>query len=330
MVPALGKVIDRVLNARETGRAVVLAFGAHLVKNGLGPLVARLVEEGWITHLATNGAGLIHDWEYAFQGQSEEDVRTHVAAGCFGTWDETGRYTHLAVLAGAVNGRGYGESIGFFIENDGCEMPDREVLAESLRRWTERMEDDPVAPARAELLQAMVRFELPSGRLWVPHPHKQFSVAASAFRLGVPLTVHPGIGYDIIYNHPMANGAALGRAAGIDYRIFAASVEKIDVSGVFLSVGSAVMAPQIFEKAVSFANNIRLQDERPPLAPFIAVNDIVDVDWDWGAGEPSPDNPAYYVRFCKSFSRMGGEMQYLGGDNRVFLHNLFHGLRARK
>ena len=162
----------------------------------------------------------------------------------------------------------------------------------------------------------------------VSHPHKQFSVAANAFRLGVPLTVHPGICYDIVYNHPMANGAALGRAAGIDYGIFSASVEKIGESGVFLSVGSAVMAPQVFEKAMSFANNVRLQSQRPPLAPFIGINDIVEVDWNWEQGEPPADDPAYYVRFCKSFSRMGGQMQYLAGDNRVFLHNLHHRLNA--
>lgn len=328
MEKTLDEVAERVVKARKNSCSIVLAFGAHLVKNGLSPLVSRLVDEGWVTHLATNGAGLIHDWEYAFQGQSEEDVRTHVAEGCFGTWDETGRNTHLAVLVGAVEGMGYGESLGSFVENDGCEIPDRQSLAESLRRWAEHVEDDALAPARAELLQATERFDIPAGRLSVIHPHKRFSVAANAFRLGVPLTVHPGIGYDIIYNHAMANGGALGRAAGVDYGIFAANVEKIGESGVFLSVGSAVMAPQVFEKAMSFANNLRLQRGDKPLAPFIAVNDIVDVDWDWQEGEPPPDNPAYYVRFCKSFSRMGGLMRYLAGDNRAFLHNLYHRLRS--
>ena len=110
----------------------MLAYGAHLVKNGLGPVVARLVQEGWVTHLATNGAGTIHDWEYAYGGRSEEDVRAQVAAGCFGTWDETGRYIHLAVLAGAVEGMGYGESLGRFIAEDGCNLPDPAALAATL------------------------------------------------------------------------------------------------------------------------------------------------------------------------------------------------------
>ena len=70
---------DRIRTARRRNAAVILAYGAHLVKNGLGPMVGRMLEAGWITHLATNGAGTIHDWEYAFQGRSEEDVAANVA-----------------------------------------------------------------------------------------------------------------------------------------------------------------------------------------------------------------------------------------------------------
>jgi len=59
----------------------MIAFGAHTIKNGLGPVLIRLMEEGWVTLLATNGAGIIHDWEFAFQGASSEDVRTNVELG---------------------------------------------------------------------------------------------------------------------------------------------------------------------------------------------------------------------------------------------------------
>ena len=62
----------------------------------------RLIERGWVTHLATNGAGTIHDWELAFLGRTEESVKKNVATGTFGTWDETGRNIHLALLAGAL------------------------------------------------------------------------------------------------------------------------------------------------------------------------------------------------------------------------------------
>ncbi len=326
MAPAIAETVDAIRHAREQGSAVMLAYGAHLVKNGLGPVVARLLETGWITHLATNGAGTIHDWEYAYGGRSEEDVRANVAAGCFGTWDETGRYIHLAVLAGATIGIGYGEALGQFIAEDGCTLPDRATLAAALTAWTREPIDDPLMPARAELLQTMIRDEMPAGFHPVAHTYKNFSLTYAAYRARVPLTVHPGIGYDITCNNPAANGAVLGRGADADYRVFAHSVKQLE-NGVFLSVGSAIMAPQVFEKAASFANNLRRQEGLGPIQPFILVNDLAAVDWDWRKGEPPQDDPAYYLRFCKSFSRMGGQTVYAGGDNKVLLTNLWTALR---
>ena len=322
MAPAIERVAERMRAARDAGDAVILAYGAHLVKNGLAPVVARLLERGWITHLATNGAGVIHDWEYAFQGRSEEDVRENVAVGEFGTWDETGRCTHIAVLAGAVDGIGYGESLGRFILDDGCRIPDREELQKLLATWIAAPVDDSLMPARAELLQVMTRWDIPAGSYVVEHPFKGSSLTAEAARLNVPLTVHPGIGYDIVYNHPMANGAALGRGAHIDYQTVVDSVGQLGDNGVVLSVGSAVMAPQVMEKAVSAANNLRIGRGLGPLSPLFAVNDLVPIQWDWSRGEPPIDSPAYYARFCKSFSRLGGEMLYLAGDNRIFMQNL--------
>ena len=317
----LDEIVAQIRRARQAGAAVILAYGAHLVKNGLGPLVGQLASAGWITHLATNGAGTIHDWEYAFLGRSEEDVRTHVAAGRFGSWDETSRYIHLAVLCGALEAMGYGEALGRFIVDQGCQLPDPAALAAQLRAWTQHPGEDALMPARAELLQFMRRFGLSAGTVSVPHPHNSASLTAAAYRSRVPLTVHPGIGYDIIYNHPMANGAALGRGADIDFSVFCAGVAQLD-NGVFLSVGSAVMAPQIFEKALSAANNLRRQEGQNPIQPFIVVNDLAPINWDWSQGEPPPSNPAYYLRFCKSFSRMGGQMRYVCADNRLLVHHL--------
>ena len=323
MRTAIEEVALRIRAARDSGRAVVLAYGAHLVRNGLGPILIRMMEQGWITHIATNGAGTIHDWEYAYHGRSEEDVRSNVAAGCFGTWDETGRYIHLALLAGAIEGMGYGESLGRFIVEDGCDLPTIEMLQKDLARWATSPLDDPSMPARAELLQVMARFELSSGPTEVIHPHKSLSLTAAAYRLRIPLTVHPGIGYDIIYNHPISNGAVIGRGADIDYRIFVDSVTNLD-GGVFMSVGSAIMAPQVFEKAISVANNLRRQEGDGPIQPYILVNDLAEIEWDWSQGEPPADDPAYYLRFCKSFSRMGGQMRYVSGDNRTMLGHLYH------
>ncbi|MBC8097464.1 MAG: hypothetical protein H7Y43_16790, partial [Akkermansiaceae bacterium] len=316
----------KISGAKNKNASVILMYGAHLIKNGAQQIVNSLIEGGWVTHLATNGAGTIHDWELSFLGRTEESVRQNVATGTFGTWDETGRYIHLALLSGALREEGYGRSLGRFIEEDGVTLPSTTGLEDALRREPSH----PLSPARAELLQSMLVHKLPDGRIWVNHPWKQTSILANAFRHNVPFTVHPGIGYDIISNHPMFNGAAIGRAAGIDFRLFSSSVEKLD-GGVVLSVGSAIMAPQVFEKSLSCVNNLRLPAGRKIVQDHsFYVVDIQDGgNWDWSQGEPSKNNPAYYLRFCKSFDRMGGTMKYVQSDNVVFLHHLLRTLENR-
>ncbi len=310
--------------ARQKNSSVILFYGAHLVKNGGQKIVGELIERGLVSHLATNGAGIIHDWELAFHGRTEESVKTNVATGTFGTWDETGRNIHLAILAGALRGEGFGQSVGRFIVEDGVTLP----AIESLEKLFREEPSNPLTPARAELLVEMREHKLPSGRIEVKHPWKDSSIIAAAFRKGIPFTVHPGIGYDIIANHPMFNGAAIGRAADLDFRQLGGSVENLD-GGVVLSVGSAIMAPQVFEKIASCVNNLRLQAGKKILRDHsMFVVDIQDGgNWDWSKGEPPKNSPAYYLRFCKSFSRMGGEMKYVQCDNIAFLHQLLHLLK---
>jgi hypothetical protein len=316
---------DRIQAARRQGSGVILIYGAHLLRNGTAQIVDRMLARGWITHLATNGAGSIHDWEYAWLGRSTESVRANVATGTFGSWDETGRNIHLALLAGSMRGEGYGAALGRFITEDGTTLPDPAELEQAIRAEPSH----PLTPARAEALLAIQTYRLPTGRIDVSHGWKHASILASAFRHGVPMTVHPGIGYDIIANHPMFNGAVIGRGGAEDFRLFCGSVETLD-HGVVLSIGSAIMGPQVFEKSLSCANNLRLQEGRPIVAGHtIYVVDLQDGGgWDWSRGEPPKTNPAYYLRFCKSYARMGGEMHYLQCDNAAFLHNLYHRIVA--
>jgi hypothetical protein len=319
----IGAMIDAIRSARAAGAPVILMYGAHLIRNGAVPLLTGLMEAGFIQHLATNGAGTIHDWEYAWLGRSTEGVEENVAAGTFGTWDETGRNIHLALMAGALQGLGYGQSLGKFIHEDGCDLPEPETLAQIVGQFPA----DPMAGACCELLSSMARHGLAAGRHSVTHAWKHASLLAQAWRLGVPVTVHPGIGYDIISCHPMFNGAVIGRAAAHDFRSFAGAVEALD-GGVVLSIGSAIMAPQVFEKSLSCAHNLRFQQGRGPVSGHsIYVVDLQDGGgWDWTHGEPPKTNPAYYLRFCKSFSRMGGSMQYLQCDNATLVHHLHHAL----
>jgi hypothetical protein len=313
----------RVVNARARGSSVMLIYGAHLLRNGASLILEQMMSRGWITHLATNGAGTIHDWEFSWHGRSSESVENNVATGTFGTWSETGRNIHLALFAGGLAGEGYGRSLGRFITEDGISLPTAESLEQAVRNEPLH----PLTPARADLLRAMTMHGLAPGRHEMMHRWKHGSIIANAFRHGVPLTVHPGIGYDIIANHPMFNGAVIGRAAEMDFRQFGAAVEGLD-EGVVLSIGSAIMGPQVFEKSLSCVNNLRLQAGRPVVKDHtIYVVDLQDGgQWDWTQGEPPKTSAAYYLRFCKSYSRMGGLMQYAQCDNLAFVHNLYHEL----
>jgi hypothetical protein len=323
--PEIQKHLDScakaVQQARQRGSAVILMYGAHLLRNGAALILEEMMAKGWLTHLATNGAGTIHDWEYAWFGRSTESVRANVATGTFGAWDETGRSIMTALLAGgASNGFGYGKSLGKFIAEDGIDVPSPEELRLQIRANP----DHPLTGARADLLKA----DLPAGRVQMTHRWKQASILAQAYRHEIPMTVHPGIGYDIIANHPLFDGAVVGRAATTDFRLLGDSVDNLD-GGVLLSVGSAIMAPQVFEKTLSCVNNLRLQDGRKPVEGHsLYVVDLQDGgNWDWTAGEPPKTNAAYYLRFCKSFARMGGAMHYIQADNLAFVHNLLHALR---
>jgi hypothetical protein len=227
------------------------------------------------------------------------------------------------MLVGALRGEGFGKSVGRLVAEDGVTLPSTTELEKFLRDEPA----NPLSPARAELLLAMNQHSLPAGRITVAHPHRETCILAQAFHHDVPLTVHPGIGYDIISNHPMFNGAAIGRAAQLDFAQFGGAVERLD-GGVVLSVGSAIMGPQVFEKSLSCVNNLRLQASRPIVRDhtFFVVDLADGGGWDWTHGEPPKTNPAYYLRFCKSFARMGGTMNYAQCDNVNFLHHLLNQL----
>lgn len=318
------EAVERLRLAREKNASRMLAIGAHTIKNGLGPVLIRLMELGWITHLATNGAGIIHDWEFAFQGESSEDVRANVAVGQFGIWEETGRYINLALAVGAFENKGYGESVGSMIHNEGVQIPSedeiRAIVQEYEKNGAER------TAAALDLLEVIEKFGLPPGWLSIPFPYKKYCVQAAAYRLGVPFTGHPMIGHDIIYTHPMNHGAAVGRTALRDFLAFAHSVNNLEY-GVYLSVGSAVMSPMIFEKSLSMAQNLHIQEGKHIDHHYMLIVDLAKNKWNWSRGEPPQDRPEYYLRYLKTFSRMGGTMRYLSADNRDFFLALLHELQ---
>ena len=198
-------VARALLDARRGRRGIVWGFGAHVVKTGLSPVLIDLMERGFVSAMATNGAGIIHDFEIALAGATSEDVEAVLGAGQFGMAEETGRLLNAAINDGVAAGLGLGQAVGRYL----CEK----------------------------------------------HPqNERLSVAATAHRLGIPLTVHVALGTDIIHMHPHADGRAIGEGSMRDFRYFASSVARLR-GGVYLNCGSAVVLPEVFLKAVSVARN---------------------------------------------------------------------------
>jgi len=155
-------------------------------------------------------------------------------------------------------------------------------------------------------------------------PHRDVSILAAGYRLGVPVTVHIGIGYDIIHEHPNCDGAALGAASYTDFLVFAHAIEQLE-GGVVLNVGSAVMGPEVYLKALAMARNVASQAGRTIAHFTTAVFDLVDLPADYHAEAPRHDPHYYYRPFKTILVRTvldGGTSYYIRGDHRVTIPNL--------
>ncbi len=115
------ELVSRIKQARSGGQQVILSMGAHVIKCGLGPYLIALMREGYVTHLAGNGACSIHDFELAYLGGTSEDVPTAIEDGSFGMWEETGAWMNEAIQMGAKEGMGYGEALARYVD----ERPER-------------------------------------------------------------------------------------------------------------------------------------------------------------------------------------------------------------
>jgi hypothetical protein len=162
-------------------------------------------------------------------------------------------------------------------------------------------------------------------------PHREVSVLAAARRLGIPATVHVGVGYDIIHEHPTFDGAATGAAS---YRDFLKLVERVRhlEGGVFLCLASAVMGPEVYLKALAMARNVERRQGRDIRHITTAVFDLLDLGEDVHS-EPAKSDPRYYFRPYKTVLIRtvadGGESCYLRGDVRASLPALRRELLAR-
>jgi hypothetical protein len=149
-------------------------------------------------------------------------------------------------------------------------------------------------------------------------PHKSTSVLAAGVRLGIPVTVHIGIGYDIIHEHPNFDAAAFGTASYRDFLTVCNTVERLE-GGVFLCLGSAVMGPEVYLKALSMARNVAHQNDQRIANFTTAAFDLIPIEGDFHS-EATKANPQYYYRPWKTILVRtvadGGESFYVCGDHR--------------
>lgn len=263
----ISKVAKRILLAKKHASVVVLMMGAHVIRSGVQRYLIDLMEKGYISCIAMNGACTIHDFEFALIGQTTESVAKYIKGGHFGFWRETGQINDIVHKA-AKDNIGLGESIGKAIEQSNF-------------------------------------------------PYKDISLFASGYRLGILQTVHVGIGYDIIHQHPNCDGAAYGATSYTDFLRFAKTLESLE-NGVVMNFGSAIMAPEVFLKALSMARNIARQKGETINKFSTLVCDLYPFQGDTSK-EPPKDDTAYYFRPWKTMLVRtvadGGESYYVQGNH---------------
>jgi hypothetical protein len=156
-------------------------------------------------------------------------------------------------------------------------------------------------------------------------PYRDVSILAAGYRLRVPVTVHIGIGSDIIHEHPNCDGAALGEASYRDFLTFAQTVTQLQ-GGVMLNFGTAVMGPEVYLKALSMARNVAKQEGRRINLFTTAVFDLQDLGPDLHHEAPKTDARYYYRPFKTILVRTvqdGGESFYVRGNHRATLPALY-------
>lgn len=272
---SLSQVASSIIDARAKNAAVVLMMGAHVLRAGVQRYLIDLMKKGYVSCLATNGAGVIHDYEFALIGQTTESVAHYIKDGGFGLWDDTSRINDI-VSAAAKNKLGLGEAIGQAVEEE--KLPNRDI-----------------------------------------------SILASGYRLGIPVTVHVGIGYDILFEHPNCDGAAYGATSYRDFLRFTSVLESLE-GGVVMNFGSSVMAPEVYLKALAMVRNVAHQEGREIRKFTTLVCDLLDLPADYRQ-EASRDNPFYYFRPWKTMLVRtvadGGVSYYVKGSHAETIPELW-------
>ncbi len=281
-------VAEKIVELRKKGLPVVFFTGAHLIKNGLGPLVIDLVRRGLFTLVAGNGATSIHDFELCLFGETSEDVPRALEKGEFGMAFEF-NYINAALIAGNKRKLGYGESVGRLMHDAGFRHETEKILG---------------------LEPGTIRFE-----------HPEVSIQYACYEENIPLTIHAGIGTDVLDQHAWFDGEAKGGCSGRDFLIYANEITRFTEGGMVLNIGSAVTGPEVFLKAASMAGNIGKVPE-----------EIITADFDIRPYDPGvfthEEKAGYYFRDQKSIvtrvpAAYHGQGIYVGGNQKITIPLLY-------
>jgi hypothetical protein len=211
------QVAEGIAKARLQNSALIWMMGAHPIKVGLSDIIVDLAENKFISHIALNGAGVIHDIEMAFFGRTSEEVADGLADGSFGMVEETPALIFEAAKLALNSNLGFGEGVGKFISDKAPEYADHSILCQM-------------------------------------------------YKLGIPVSVHVAIGTDTICQHPGFDGAVFGKLSHDDFRLLCESVITLG-GGAVINIGSAVILPEVFLKALTVSRNIHSKPQN-----FTAIN----------------------------------------------------------
>ncbi len=274
--PSFKTIAANIKNAKKAVKSVIMMIGGHVIRSGAQRYIIDMMEKGYITCLAMNGSGVIHDFELALIGATTESVARYIRDGQFGLWKETGQINDIVNQAYRTGKVGMGEAVGRAIYQGNF-------------------------------------------------PNKDISLLAACYRLNIPATVHVGIGYDIIHEHPNFDGAAAGGTSYIDFLKFTKIISNLE-NGVVMNFGSAVMAPEVFLKALSMARNVAHQEGKVIKHFTTLVCDLYDLPPDIQE-EPPKGNPAYYFRPWKTMLvrtvAEGGRSFYVKGRHEDTIPGLW-------
>ncbi|HOC18033.1 MAG TPA: hypothetical protein PKK95_07185 [Vicinamibacterales bacterium] len=234
---------------------------------------------------------------------------------------ERGLVTHLA-----LNGAGAIHDYELALAGSTCESVARYVRSGEFGLWTETggINDAAICAQREG-----IGFGEAIGKAIVDGGFRfaETSLLAAGYRLGVPVTVHVAIGQDIVHEHPNFDAAATGAASYTDFLVFTESVSGLE-GGVLLNVGTAVMGPEVYLKALAMARNVAHQEGREIRHFTTGVFDLLPLDEEGLHREAPRTDPRYYFRPYKTILVRtvadGGESHYVQGDHRYTVPTLYH------